>query len=497
MRHKGKPILFQIIVCGFLSVLGAFLVYRYYSVHHIGDSDYYWHIMLGKSIINHSSTDMLWSDELYHSTYTNYSALADTLLYHISCISGTNETVGAYIYMVLSAFLLSLVVFVGYGTQTIAALSDKHKPRFFIAATIITLCILLLYGAKGNPRPHLIALMLFALSNKLLTSSRPIVLLGLLPISILWANLHGASIPLLIVLQITYVVMGAIPVTAINTILFNKLPRQELCCRLFILCGSSIVAIINPAGMSIYTRLLRVSDNANIISISEWQPAPIIRTPAVAILLFVLLYCTLSKSKIKISSLVPLAITAVMMLYHVRFESWFFVSTAIFLLSNFPEQNDNDCCSSLHSYALSALGLVGSVAMIAYMVSQPLHNIRPMRYPSDALIATINNYDPQRMYTDINTGAFFEYNNIPAFVDSRIEMYSEELLIDINTLKGKVSITDSTLDYTDAILKKYNFDMVTLCKGDSMMLIGYMSQRSDWELLYSDTAYAVFVPVRE
>ena len=151
----------------------------------------------------------------------------------------------------------------------------------------------------------------------------------------------------------------------------------------------------------------------------------------------------------------------------------------------------------MHSYALSALGLVGSVAMIAYMVSQPLHNIRPMRYPSDALIATINNYDPQRMYTDINTGAFFEYNNIPAFVDSRIEMYSEELLIDINTLKGKVSITDSTLDYTDTILKKYNFDMVTLCKGDSMMLIGYMSQRSDWELLYSDTAYAVFVPVRE
>ena len=76
-------------------------------------------------------------------------------------------------------------------------------------------------------------------------------------------------------------------------------------------------------------------------------------------------------------------------------------------------------------------------------------------------------------------------------------MYSEELLTDINTLKGKVSITDITLDYTDAILKKYNFDMVTLCKGDSMMLIGYMSQRNDWELLYSDTAYAVFVPVKE
>lgn len=495
MQRKVKSILFQIIICDFLSVLGAFLVYRYYSVHHIGDSDYYWHIMLGQNIVNHSSADMLWSNDLYHSAYTNYSALADMLLYRLSSISSANETVGAYIYMVLSAFLLSLVVFVGYGTQTITALSNKRKPRFFIAATIITLCLLLLYGAKGNPRPHLIALMLFALANRLLTSSRPVALLGLLPISILWANLHGASFPMLIVLQIAYIVIGAVPVTAINSISFNKLPRQELYCRLFILFGSCIVAIINPAGISIYTRLLRVSDNANIISIAEWQPANIIKSPAVAILLLVLLYCIFAKSKITISSLVPLATTAVMTLYHVRFESWFFVSTAIFLLSNFPEQNDSDCCCSLYKCILSALGLVGSIAMIACIVSKPLNNIRPIRYPSDTLIATINDYSPRRMYTDINTGAFFEYNNIPAFVDSRIDMFNENLLYDINTLKGKVSITDSTLDYTDTMLSKYNFDMVTLCRGDSMMLIGYMSQRKDWTLLYADSAYVVFVPV--
>ena len=175
-----------------------------------------------------------------------------------------------------------------------------------------------------------------------------------------------------------------------------------------------------------------------------------------------LFYCIFAKSKITISSLVPLAITAVITLYHVRFESWFFVSTAIFLLSNFPEQNDSDCCCSLYKCILSALGLVGSIAMIACIVSKPLNNIRPIRYPSDTLIATINDYSPRRMYTDINTGAFFEYNNIPAFVDSRIDMFNENLLYDINTLKGKVSITDSTLDYTDTMLSKYNYDMVAI-----------------------------------
>lgn len=495
MRYKGKSILFQTIICGFLSVLGAFLVYRYYSVHHIGDSDYYWHIMLGRCALNGeaSSDSLVWSNEIYGNSYTNYSVMADIILYKLSCLH-SDETFGALVYVLVSSYLLAAIVFIGWGRKAISQIGISVKSTLTSIFAIVS-CVYLLYMAKGNPRPHLMALIFFALANRLLISHRPIVLLGLLPISILWANLHGASFPTLIVLQIAYIVIGAVPVTVINSISFNMLPRQELYCRLFILFGSCIMAIINPAGMSIYTRLLRVSDSANIISIAEWQPANIIKSPAVAILLLVLLYCIFAKSKITISSLVPLAITAVMTLYHVRFESWFFVSTAIFLLSNFPEQNDSDCCCSLYKCILSALGLVGSVAMIAYMVSQPLHNIRPIRYPSDTLIATINDYGPQRMYTDINTGAFFEYNNIPAFVDSRIDMFNENLLYDINTLKGKVSITDSTLDYTDTILSKYNFDMVTLCRGDSMMLIGYMSQRKDWTLLYADSAYVVFVPV--
>lgn len=96
------------------------------------------------------------------------------------------------------------------------------------------------------------------------------------------------------------------------------------------------------------------------------------------------------------------------------------------------------------------------------------------------------------MYNDMNTGAFFEYNGIPVIMDSRVDMYNEEFLMDMNTIKGKVSVTNATLDYTDTILNKYDIDMVTLCKGDSMMLIGYMTHRSDWHIVYQDNAYVIF-----
>lgn len=80
---------------------------------------------------------------------------------------------------------------------------------------------------------------------------------------------------------------------------------------------------------------------------------------------------------------------------------------------------------------------------------------------------------------------------------TRIDMYDKELLQDMNAIKGKVSVTDGTPDYTEAVLEKYNIDMVTLCRGDSMMLIGYMSQKQNWRITYQDSAYVIFQKAQE
>lgn len=131
------------------------------------------------------------------------------------------------------------------------------------------------------------------------------------------------------------------------------------------------------------------------------------------------------------------------------------------------------------------------------MATNQIHSLCPLRYPSKAVINAIKDYAPKRMYTDINTGAFFEYNGIPVIIDSRIDMYDKELLQDMNAIKGKVSVTDGTPDYTEAVLEKYNIDMVTLCRGDSMMLIGYMSQKQNWRITYQDSAYVIFQKAQE
>ena len=89
-----------IIVCLALSFIVMYCVYSYYTVHRIGDSDYYWHNTLGRYALNGgvSLDSLVWSNEIYGNSYTNYSVITDIILYKLSCLHN-DETFGALVYV--------------------------------------------------------------------------------------------------------------------------------------------------------------------------------------------------------------------------------------------------------------------------------------------------------------------------------------------------------------------------------------------------------------
>lgn len=351
--------------------------------------------------------------------------------------------------------------------------------------------------AKGNPRPHLMALACFVVSIGILESRKPNVSYLAIPLAVIWANLHGASMPLLIVMELLYLIVS-LPIFRKLNVEVVSYAINEYTCRILSVALSFLAGLCNPVGIKIYTRLFHVSNNANILAIKEWSPATITSSVGVVLLLVFLVTWALSPSKRSIAHIIPVIVAGMLMLLHVRFESWFFAALAIYVLDAVGKCEANYAETTSRSQIIvSVFSAAVALFCTVNMATNQIHSLCPLRYPSEAVINAIKDYAPKRMYTDINTGAFFEYNGIPVIIDSRIDMYDKELLQDMNAIKGKVSVTDGTPDYTEAVLEKYNIDMVTLCRGDSMMLIGYMSQKQNWRITYQDSAYVIFQKAQE
>lgn len=142
MMNKRLKNRLWLVTCLALAIITTYTIYRYYCVHRIGDSDFYWHIMLGKNAISGLSADdsLVWPNSIYQTSYTNYSLLSDIILYKLSCIR-EDETFGALVYMLITAFITSFIVFAGWGRNVI-----KKSARPQEAPSQVFLPFFLVFG---------------------------------------------------------------------------------------------------------------------------------------------------------------------------------------------------------------------------------------------------------------------------------------------------------------------------------------------------------------
>lgn len=262
MMNKRLKNRLWLVTCLALAIITTYTIYRYYCVHRIGDSDFYWHIMLGKNAISGLSADdsLVWSNSIYQTSYTNYSLLSDIILYKLSCIR-EDETFGALVYMLITAFITSFIVFASWGRNVIKKIGSSARSTITSISAIL-FSVWLLYMAKGNPRPHLMALACFVVSIGILESRKPNVSYLAIPLAVIWANLHGASMPLLIVMELLYLIVS-LPIFRKLNVEVISYTKNEYVGRVLSAVLSLLAGLCNPVGIKIYTRLFHVSDNAS------------------------------------------------------------------------------------------------------------------------------------------------------------------------------------------------------------------------------------------
>lgn len=474
------------------------------------DSDYYWHIALGRILAGGGSLTgpdcLSWAAEQQGLVYRDHSWLADLLLYRLSLL-GQTEIPGAVVYLAVCLGALAFLLFMLWGRGLLQRGPLAHRLTDWAVIAAVWLCLRYTWG---NPRPQQLALVLLApalwLLQKAWQNSR-VPWLALPVLALLWANLHGGSLPLLLGITGLYWLLALLPPFQWGNICHQPGGPAR---RFALLLGLELLAgCCNPYGPGLYGQFFRVNVNSALAGVSEWQPAAWDNAPAFFVALGLLVLAgLLARRPFALEPLVPILLMAGVTLLHVRGAFWFTICLAVFLLRQrpalhraadrlagvLPGQLARVLRPLLRVVTALALPMVTVVCLGLCVRLAPAagNNTFDRVFPPE-LVTALEQADPQRLYTSYNVGGMAIQAGFSSFVDSRAELFTPQMLTDAQIMAG--TRRQSATWSINEVLDRWQFDAVLLAKYDHELAASYFSKRADWRMVYDGPWYTLFVPV--
>ncbi len=496
-RKRTQWLIFAIVV-GILS--GAARMAQT-GIRGIGDSDYYWHITLGKYILENRSIfreDIFsWIAAERGYVETAHSWLGTVIICLFSNVS-SNPIYGAALFTGIMTAAISFVMACFYGSPF-----DKKNPKCdfpnAFLSIIIGLAILLI---PVQPRPLNFGLLLFVLAMILLhdgfenPESRKCWWLP--AISLLWANLHGGSVPILFAFQGLFLVLSILPPFSWKGIGQTSL-RTAGRIRRFVLLwiADAAAALVNPYGWRLLIYSFHTNSEATKKYVMEWYPAKLLNFAVLAALLVLLMALLLREERkpIELSYLLPVLATLFMTGKYVRIESYLTLCTLMLIWHVLHTAFGSWTPKKLNSVRvkrITALLASLSVAMIGFSAAVTSdrfvnHDSRAGDPLSQGLLKAIDELQPKRMYTTYNDGGYLIYHGYQSFIDSRADLFLGSMLnraIEFATMKNFSS------DELEEYIREVGFDTILLSRKNS--LNAWLALHPEWEAAYEDGEYTLY-----
>lgn len=478
----------KVAMCGIAALLLAVAIR---ACSFVLEPDYFWHVKLGEWIATNRSMmgpDIFsWVAEEYPMMEFAHSWLSSVLIYLFHAFGA----IPAYPYW--GAFLYEITTFsICIGALLFALRKDIPYMGRDIMTSVVLAIIPVLAMVSLTPRPQMIGNILFVWMLGIFRAwdkgRNPKAVYWLPVVSVLWANFHGGTAPILLVFCVLYLVAGSIPLSA-GQIQNIKKPLD----RLKHLAVASLLSVgamlLNPYGYKILVYSFLFNNAACKEGVQEWQPTTIYSSLAIYLMIIAVLIIVLSpRGRFSLTSLIPLALTGGLTLLYVRGSAYFGIAMAFFLVDGmYCGLSEEKQCKKgslfAGSFLLTAVFLV--IAVISFPVSAKQFEESNFIL-SDEMVSHIGMGNYARLYNDYNTGGYLIYKGIPVFIDSRADLYPEDVLRD-----GK------NLQYwrcdADAVIQKYDFDALLVSKED--FIFRYLKLSGKYDSVFEDTRHALFVPV--
>lgn len=450
-----------------------------------GDSDYYWHITLGRDILagKFSYVDTYsWLSAISPLTETAHSWLSGVILWIFTYLCG--GYIGGGIYCFVTALIFAILTYC----------LDVRKVENVFQQTILSIILAVIIPMLFmDARPQNLGYILFTIAMHTLFNMykepkiRHIINLGIC--SLLWANLHGGTIPMLFAFEILVFIASFIKADK-----FNIFYNQHADCRvirkysLISLVVSVSAGLINPYGISLYWYFFITNNSATKQGIAEWMPMALL-APACILVILTCIYICIRRKKVPFLETVFLLLTTIMGGLHSRISNYTLIFVCILLAEHFSKYPINYNKKISEIFAVIPLA-VSMSCYVAYFVDNRFSTSLNNPVTAEVLEVLTEN-EIQHPYTSYNSGGYFIEKGIKSFIDSRADLFSAKNLEDASNL-GRLHF-DSYEEFTE-LVNKYDFDAFIIRIKDEQPLRFFLIVSDDWECIFTSKEFEVYIP---
>ena len=441
----------------------------------LADADTYWHITVGRWILDHHGvphTDML-SFTALGQPWIAQEWLSQIVLALAANLAGWTGVVA----IVAAAAALSFGLLTHW-------LAEELAPRIVLILVALTF---LLVTPHLVARPHVLAwpvMILWVMGVIRAVDRRRPPPLALLPVMVIWANLHGSF-------TLGLVFACAAALEAVTATAPAERRAVAFAWVRFVLLAV-IAGCVTPYSFEALATTWRILSLGGALSvIGEWQPADFSHLGGLEIVLLGAAAAVLVTG----FTLRPVRAVMLMGVVHLALSAtrnsdvlgWLapILLTAP-LAARFPDVRaaPREATSSQHRL-LAALLMLLLVPATATLSAARSYAPAPEVTPAVA-VAALKEAGAQRVLNDYNFGGYLVYAGMPTFIDGRTELFGADFLLRYFNDTQLKDIPDFL-----SLLDEDRIDATLLMPATSA--VAFLDRQPGWKRLYADDTAVVHV----
>lgn len=418
----------------------------------------------------------------------------------IATIYNAFNFIGIYVFIVIIACITMVSLF---------NILIKQKNNIILSFILTIFSAILLnhlwaFTGRGQIISYLLLLWEIYFIEKLIKTNKKKYYLVLFLISVLIVNFHASVWQMSVILLLPYIaeaIMYKLLKNKINE--KRKFIIEPISLKTLIIALICIVigSVISPIGTYTYTYMFKTIGGLSSKFISELAITDILTSAGMIIgfaIIDILMLAT--KTKMKLSDFLlyfGLFFMAILARRNKAFLYLFGMIAIARLISNFFEIYDTEnLLEKANKFfskntSLLCLTLVIVIAFSSNIVQRCKEEyVNKNKYPVDAVNFIKENLDYKnlKIYNDFNYGSYLELCGIPAFLDSRSEIYCEEFN-DTKILEDWLETRKGYKNYNETF-EKYNIDYAIV--ENEEIVNTYLSKDENYEKVYEDKVFSLY-----